>query len=420
MAFILSDWTRLADAPWSPRRLMRAVSVGGYIYVTGGNTAFTGARVAEVWRFDGENWELLTDAPGWPARAAHGFVYYNGLFWVFGGSGQAAFLNDVWSSPDCITWTLRALSCAWSTRHEFAYCLHNGEIYLSGGYRTPTGQLNTTYKTADMINWIALGVLGLGVREHIMLSFKGNLYCYYGDPNGTSKRYVYRSINDGVNWTYLGEPVYGNRREHCGIIDEDGLNLVIIGGYDTGIPGSLNDVWETSDAFNFVQIPQINSYTARSDFCFVHHNRRLYIFGGTPDTGVTFLNDVWTSPVEPYADFSGVPRTVHLGDTVNFTNLSVGDPDHGQSVVLTMWNFGYMFPNHNTYAMTPGTDGVSHRFLMVGVFTISISVLLADSTVLTETKTAYITVLPYELDFTGTPRNGRVPLRTRFTAELVE
>jgi len=85
-----------------------------------------------------------------------------------------------------------------------------------------------------------------------------------------------------------------------------------------------------------------------------------------------------------------------------------------------MWNFGYMFPNHNTYAMTPGTDGVSHRFLMVGVFTISISVLLADSTVLTETKTAYITVLPYELDFTGTPRNGRVPLRTRFTAELVE
>jgi len=421
MAFILDDWTLLfANAPWTPRRLMRCVSVGDYIYMTGGNTELAGTRVAEVWRFSiDDGWELLTDTPGWVARAAHGFVYFGGRFWIFGGSTAVGFLNDIWSSLDCITWVNEG-NAAWSTRHEFGYCLHdNGHIYISGGYRTPTGHLTDVWDTADMVNWNNTAVtIGLGHREHVLISFLGDLYAYIGDNGGVSRRYIYRSINDGVNWVYLGNAAYGVRREHCGIIDDDGLNLAIVGGYNTGAGTSYNDVWETANGTLFTNIAQINSYTERSDFGFVHHKRRLYIIGGTPDTGVTFLNDVWVSPIEPFADFIGTPRTVYLGDTVTFTNLSAGDPAGGRPIVATMWNFGYTSPYGNTYALMPGTEGVSHRFLATGTFTISISVLLLDSTLLYETKIGYITVLPKTLNFTGVPRSGPAALSVSFTPEM--
>ncbi|MGW8324071.1 MAG: PKD domain-containing protein [Desulfobacterales bacterium] len=398
MPIILNDWTQLlAAAPWSARRLMRAVSVGDYIYMTGGNTDAAGTRIAEVWRTkDGISWELLTDNPGWAARAAHGFVYYLNKFWVFGGSTNGGFLNDVWSSDDCITWVQESAGVAWSTRHEFAYCLHKGQIYLSGGYRS-TGWRNDTYRTSDMINWNARGVLGNTVREHVMLSFSGNLYCYYGDNSSVSRRWVYRSIDDAANWVYLGEPGYGPRREHCGIIDDPGQNLAIIGGYLTGAPGSsYNDVWYTTDGFNFTQIVQVNAYTARSDFCSIHHNKRLYIFGGTPDTGASFLNDVWEGPAEPYAEFSADVTSGIYPLTVNFTNESSGTP------TSYLWDFGD--------GLTSTEENPTHQYNAPGTYTVKLTSTYTFGSY-SETKSGFITV---SLDFTGSPLSGSVPLKVRF------
>lgn len=400
MPIILNDWTQLlAAAPWSARRLMRAVSVDDYIYMTGGNTLAAGDRVAEVWRTaDGSEWDLLTDAPGWVARAAHGFVYYKGKFWVFGGSTAAGFLNDIWSSDDCINWTNEG-NAAWSTRHEFGYCLHDdSKIYLSGGYRDPTGHLTDVWNTSDMVNWVnTAATIGLSHREQVLLSFLGDLYNYIGDNGSTSRRYVYRSQNDGVNWAYLGEAAYDHRREHCGIIDEDGTTLAIIGGYHTGAPGfSHNDVWQTTDGFNFTEITQINAYTARSDFCSVHHNKKLYIFGGTPDTGATFLNDVWEGPAEPYAEFSADPTSGIYPLTVNFTNESSGSP------TSYLWDFGD--------GQTSTEENPQHQYNAPGTYTVTLTSTYTYGDY-SETKTGYITV---SLDFTGTPLSGSVPLKVRF------
>jgi hypothetical protein len=114
------------------------------------------------------------------------------------------------------------------------------------------------------------------------------------------------------------------------------------------------------------------------------------------------------------ADFIGIPLVIYIGGVVEFINISQG------GVLFCMWDFGYTSPFGYTYAMTPGMDGVEHKFMRAGVFTITLQVLFEGWSILRETKIGYITVLPYELDFNGTPRNGRIPLRTRFTAELVE
>ena len=135
--FVLNDWSKILDpAPWSARRLMRCVSVGNYIYMTGGATDVAGTKTDEVWKCTkGTDWELLTDSPGWAARAAHGFTYYDSKFWIMGGADTAGnYLNDVWNSDDCETWEEVTSAADWSERHEFSLCEFNSEMLLTGGW----------------------------------------------------------------------------------------------------------------------------------------------------------------------------------------------------------------------------------------------------------------------------------------------
>ena len=422
--FILNDWHQILDpAPWAVRCLHRAVSALGYIYICGGASSQLGGatKYNDVWRSaDGITWELVTAAAGWSPRSAHGFMYYNNLFFVFGGANAAGtFLRDVWSSPDCITWTQVSAAAPWTARHEFACCEVDGKIMLSGGYGSFwAGYLSDVWETTDGSTWnlkcAAIDAATMGPREHVMDVFNGSVWIYGGvwrGPGNHATRLIYRSNDNGATWTNLGNAAWGKRKEHQVVKDSDNTRIAIIGGNDDVIP--LNDVWETTDGINFTSIVQINPFVARSDFALVNHWYTTYIIGGADNIG-NGLQDVWSGYTELFADFTGNPIVIHLGETVRFINTSVGD------VLFCMWNFGYASPFGLTYAMTSGMDGIDHKFMRVGIFTITLQVLFEDLSILRETKIGYITVLPYELDFTGTPRNGRVPLRTRFTAELVE
>ena len=328
MSFILNDWSRIVEnAEWGPLRLMRCVSHGNYIYVTGGNPNAFGGRTDNVYRsLDGITWELLTDNPGWAARAAHGFLYYGGKFWVFGGSDAAAgFLNDVWSSDDCITWNQETAAAPWSTRHEFAYCIHDGKIYLSGGF-SGAGYKNDVW-SFDGTTWnqecVNIDVAIVGIREHVMSSYLGVLWIYGGNTGfALSTNNIYRSADNGVNWTDVGNAAWGVRREHQLLISPYSTPiapLAIVGGYNAIAGSSYNDVWQTTNGTTFTEIAQINAYTPRSDFGFVHHNGYAYIIGGTSDTGGTILGDVWRAKAERNISFTGSPRSGRTPLRVDFT-----------------------------------------------------------------------------------------------------
>ena len=81
-----------------------------------------------------------------------------------------------------------------------------------------------------------------------------------------------------------------------------------------------------------------------------------------------------------------------------------------------MWDFGY----ESNYAMTAYRVNPVHRFTRVGVFTIIMEIIGVNGDINRVTKTNYIIVLPYQLSFSGTTRDGRSPLRVAFNAELVE
>lgn len=122
-------WKELVgDGPrWSPRAGAAVVSMGGYIYLLGGERGFTcgfdpaspcqpATRTLyfnDVWRSrDGANWELVTAAAGWSPRPGHQCVVILAEIVCFGGYGEVPGLPpvpanpfDIWTSRDGETWT---------------------------------------------------------------------------------------------------------------------------------------------------------------------------------------------------------------------------------------------------------------------------------------------------------------------------
>jgi len=114
-----------------------------------------------------------------------------------------------------------------------------------------------------------------------------------------------------------------------------------------------------------------------------------------PDnTGITTLNGFYCGSGTPvHADFSGTPTTVAVGGTVNFTDLSTGNP--------TTWSWTF---TGGTPATANTQNPANIQYNTAGVYAVSLTVSNGTSSD-TETKTAYITVgdPPPTANFVGTP-----------------
>ncbi|MEZ5239948.1 MAG: hypothetical protein R2716_13700 [Microthrixaceae bacterium] len=112
------NWERAtASAPWAPRAGAAVVVKDGYLYLLGGEFAFTGyppPYFNDVWRTrNGTDWELVTPSAGWSPRPGHTCDVLEGTIVCFGGYGQSpnpldpfgtANPTDVWTSEDGRTW----------------------------------------------------------------------------------------------------------------------------------------------------------------------------------------------------------------------------------------------------------------------------------------------------------------------------
>jgi PKD repeat protein len=123
--------------------------------------------------------------------------------------------------------------------------------------------------------------------------------------------------------------------------------------------------------------------------------------------GVTVDDGSSQDPVAPVADFQGSPTSGEAPLTVNFTDLSTGNP--------TSWSWD--FDNNGT--ADASTRNPSHTYNDVGTYTVSLTV-TNDLGSDTKTKTDYITVteqvpVPPVADFSASPTSGDAPLAVNFT-----
>ena len=102
------SWSLLTNAaPFSPTNLNQVVELNGTLLAFAGND--TNEMTPEVWASsDGASWtQVVANAPYGP-RLGYRVVVHNNLVYVIGGySSQSlgTIANDVWSSPDGVTWT---------------------------------------------------------------------------------------------------------------------------------------------------------------------------------------------------------------------------------------------------------------------------------------------------------------------------
>jgi len=262
-----ATWERVAAGPvadpaapdpiWAARGYFQALTKGGAMFVLGGQDftvvpnpdfpdcpppppgvppapclPFVPASTFfnDVWRStDGVDWEQVTAAAPWQARAGLSAIVFKGWLYVLGGSqgddvaiggsGRELF-NDVWRSRDGATWELVTDEAPWAARAGAAVVEKNGYLYLLGG------------------------------EDGFLCSFTlGGLDCpYYND--------VWRS-RDGAAWELVTPAAGWSARpgHQCHVLLD---TIVCFGGFgfplDPFVPAHPRDVWTSRDGAHWEQV----------------------------------------------------------------------------------------------------------------------------------------------------------------------
>jgi hypothetical protein len=220
---------------------------------------------------------------------------------IFGGYNSGTFFNDVWSLSNANglggtpAWAqLSPTGSAPTTRflHTAVYDTTNNRMIIFGGNNPNMGYLNDV--------WVLSTANGVG-----------------GTPA----------------WTQLSPTGSAptTRGGHTAFYDAANNLMTIFGGTDGG--SFLNDVWVLSHANGlggtpaWTQIfPTGSDPTTRYGHTAIYDavNNRMTIFGGTPNGGVSLLNDVWVlstsvpPPTPPSAGFYATPTSGFGNFAVNF------------------------------------------------------------------------------------------------------
>lgn len=157
------NWTQVtANAPFGIRNNLGLTVLNGKMYLTGNVRIGTTAQAGDVWSSpDGITWTQIT--PTLPAgiglRQDFGFLSFDNKLWIIGGTIQVGSngtaTNDVWSSPDGITWTRVLTAAPWGKRYKFSSFVFDKRMWIVGG-QLPTGgmfQYTDMWSTKDGITW---------------------------------------------------------------------------------------------------------------------------------------------------------------------------------------------------------------------------------------------------------------------------
>ena len=230
------------QAPWEGRHTAGYVVHDGRMWIVGGDCN-QGHYQNDVWSSaDGVQWNLMNDRVPWASRALHYTLAFNGRIWVMGGQtmpefagGDEVFYNDVWSSPDGISWGRVTGHAPWVPRGMIGGAVvHKNRMWILGGgtYDTPATPTrnfyNDVWSSEDGVNWEQhlMHAPWAPRQYHEVAAFDGRMWVLegYGAKSG-NRRDVWYST-DGVNWTELPDTPWAPRHAASVFVYDGSLWMV--------------------------------------------------------------------------------------------------------------------------------------------------------------------------------------------------
>ncbi len=278
-------------------------------------------------------WGLYPGPPPFPLRYGHTSFVLNGAMYVVGGFTYNGFSNDVYFSPDGISFNKIMPNPGFAGRWGFSSFVLNvngvNTACIVGGI-TSTGLSNEVWCTINGANWFKQNVNPNNVftprTGQTTVVFNGIVYLIGGyDVTGSYMNDVWAS-NDGLNWMQQPIGAFTARTGHTSFVFNN--KLYVIGGLDN--TGLLNDVWSTPNGLNWIREPNAG-FTPRKEMASFVYNGKVYVTTGVTATGPTYVSkELWSFDGINWVKVTDAPGYVerHLSTALVFNGkpyLIAGD-----------------------------------------------------------------------------------------------
>ena len=250
-------------------------------------------------------WQLVTDAPGFPARDCAGALVFHDRMWLLGGWNPAIYspatTSEVWSSADGLDWQLETVA-PWEGRHCAGYAVHQDKMWIVGGDNNRYHYQNDVWSSPDGVDWteVASDVPWRDRVTQYVLAFAGRLWVLggqqitYFDPNGGKAVYddVWSS-EDGATWTLVTKHApWSPRGQIQGAVVFAGKMWVVGGGTYNDPRKYYSDVWSSADGVSWERATSHAPWTPREYHSITVFDGRMWVLAGYNESN---LGDVWSS-----------------------------------------------------------------------------------------------------------------------------
>ncbi len=322
-------WTQAtAAAQWPARGWHAAVAFDNRLWIMGGTnqTGNTGLGMNDVWSStDGVTWTQATAAAQWSARHGLTALAFNNKLWVLGGY-SGGVLNDVWSSTDGVTWVQETAAAQWSARYNHTSVVLNNRMWVvAGATSNSTGAyLNDVWSSADGITWVqeTAAAPWAARRWHATEAYNGKLWLMGGRVSSSNSNEVWSSTN-GSTWVLeTGTAPWPGRYDPASATYNN--KLFFLAGTTAAASGYMNDTWSSPYGMNWTQLTPGGTWPARFRTVATAFDNRMWILGGSNGT---HMNDVWSYTESfPPVITSTAPTTATVGSPYSYDIVATGVP----------------------------------------------------------------------------------------------